>query len=1130
MSVERVLAQLLDCGAQIAREGENLSLRAPTGAVPSELRQAVRDHKGEILALLEPGQRLAPISSQEQRLWYIHTHEGGGNAYNMNLAWTVRGPLHIEALDAALRTVAARHETLRTRYVALDGKPYRLVAPKTNFQLRYEDCSRLDECEAREKARALSEAFSRRAFDLESGDLIRAAVYCVCQRRHEMRIILHHIAADGWSMGVLMDELFACYEAQIEGSRTQLPELRQTFSDCVGHQHLEWRAARDEKLAFWKEELSGPLPPAQLPMDRQTPPPEAHESSKVSAWLSEDLAERLQGWAREHDATVFGVLLGAFAALLYRYGNQQSAILGITSALREQEGSENLIGFLANTLPLKIDVDNTVSFSGLVRQVRETLLRVREHSDTPFEEIVGEVRPPRQPGFEPLIHALFTMSRVPSPVRETTDGVIFERKPMAGGAARAPLAAVFENAGKRVRFTLDYDCAFFDDATAARMHDHYLRLLEEGLRDSEAPLSRLPLVGEDEERLLRQWNATEREYPARPLVHERIAEIAAEYPERLALADDAREFTYGEMEASAASLARALRERGAAPEQFVALCLPRSPEMVLGQLATVKAGAAYVALDPDQPDARLKFMIETSAPCAILCCEKEEDRFRAFGFPVLTASFEEQHPGNGHDADVDAKPEQAVYVIFTSGSTGAPKGVVVEHRNLLNLCCWHQEHFGHGTESRVSAVMNPAFDAAASESWPALYAGGSVHFPIDETRLNPPALRDWIVSRQLTLATMPTVLGAELIALPWPQRSALQHMICGGERLRRSPHEGIWFQFYNCYGPTENTVGSTLHPVQPHDGDAPPIGQPVPNTQVWVLDEHGRHTPIGVPGEMHLGGEQVARGYVNRPELTEERFVSSPFGRLYRTGDFARWRSDGVLEFIGRHDDQLQLRGHRIEPAEIERVICAQDWVEQAAVVLDERSEPRLAAYLVASGALDAPQLHARLQEELPKYMMPARFVLLDRMPVTQNDKIDRKLLATAPPQGEEILGERASRTAPRTPEEAAVAGIWQEVLDIPEVGVYDDFFSLGGHSLLATQALSRMQEDLGVDIGLKEFLAAPTVAALAQKTLAKAGGEASAANQSRSADRKPPLSVRSLEQLEALSEEQLERALKELE
>jgi amino acid adenylation domain-containing protein len=664
---------------------------------------------------------------------------------------------------------------------------------------------------------------------------------------------------------------------------------------------------------------------------------------------------------------------------------------------------------------------------------------------------------------------------------------------------------------------VNYDRGRFDEPTVARMMGHLRTLLEGIASDPHRPVADLPMLTKDERhQLLVTWNRTEADYPRERRVHELFESWAGRTPDALAVAGGGRRLTYGELNARANGLAHRLRALGVGPEVPVGLCLEPSPEAVVGMLGALKAGGAYVPLDPEDSRERLGFMLRDTRVPALLTrrgllqrIDNPLPRLPEGEVPVICL---DEGPGASRAENPDAPSGELAYIIYTSGSTGAPKGVEVLHAGLANLVAWHRRAYGVTPADRMSQVARLAFDASVWEIWPYLTAGASVHIPDRETRMSPGRVVAWLAAERITLCFLPTPLMEAALEEAWPEGLALRALFTGGDRLHRIPGRDYPFRIVNHYGPTEYTVVTTCAPVSPEDRE-PPIGRPIANTRVYVLDARMRPVPVGVPGELYIGGEGLARGYLNRPELTAERFVPDPFGaspeaRLYRTGDRVRYRPDGNLEFLGRMDQQVKIRGFRVEPGEIEAALVRHAGVREAAVVAREgASGQRLVAYVVPEGAPPGPdELRAFLQERLPAYMVPQAFVRLDSLPLTANGKVDRRGLPAPDDSG-------SPASEPRSPVEGALAAIWAEALGVERVGIHDNFFELGGHSLLAARLISRVGAELGVELPLQALFDAPTVAELALALTRRQAGET---------DREDL--ERLLSELEGLSDEEAER------
>jgi amino acid adenylation domain-containing protein len=1098
--------------------GVELPLRAlfegPTVAQMAGRVEDERRRELPVLAPVVPVERTGPLplSFAQERLWFIDRMEPGSAVYNVPVAWRLAGVLDVDALERALGEIVRRHETLRTVFAQADGSPVQVIAPFAGFALPMEDLSGLGEAdrEAAVQQRAGEEA--RRPFDLSAGPLFRAALLRLGAEDHLLMFSMHHIVSDGWSMGVLYRELSALYAAYREGAESPLAELPVQYADYAVWQREQLEGeALDRQLGYWRGRLAGAPELLELPTDHPRPAVQTYRGATVPVELSAELLERLQALGRSEGTTLYMTLLGAFQVLLSKYSGSDDVVVGSPIAGRTRKETEELIGFFVNTLVLRTDLSGDPSFREVLRRAREVTLGAYEHQEVPFERLVAELSPERSLSHAPLFQVMFAL--------QTAEGrggalagleVSGIRAELASAKFDLSLALTATEQG--LRGGLTYSTDLFERGTVDRMLGHLERVLEQVAADADVRLSRLELLGEAERALvLEAWNPAAAEYPADRCIHELFQAQAARTPGAIAATGGTVALTYAELNARANRLARHLVRLGVGPEARVGVCLERGPELMVCTLAVLKAGGAYVAMDPAYPPARLELMLRDSGAAVLLTDGRGAAPAEQDGVHVVRVDRDAHAFAAESAADLPNRvsPRNVAYVVYTSGSTGTPKGVAVDHASLGALCAWHVRAFGVTAADRGTQVASPGFDAAVWEVWPYLTRGASVHVVPEEVRADPPALRDWLVRHEATVSFIPTPVAEPMLALEWPADAALRWMLTGGDRLRARPAAGMPFAMSNNYGPTECTVVATSGTVRTEGVRAPSIGGPIENTRIYVLDAGVRPLPAGVPGELCIGGAQVARGYLNRPALTAERFVPDPFSptpgaRLYRSGDKVRWLEEsaevrecvsaevgsasadsrtnapthsrtGVLEYLGRLDEQVKVRGFRIELGEIEATLRRDPGVADCAVIArdDERGEKRLAAYVV--GDADAEALRDRLRASLPEYMVPSAFVFMDALPLTANGKLDRKALP-AP----EFASAKDRYVAPRTPVEEVLAGIWAEVLRLERVGVEESFFDLGGHSLLATRMASRVRELFGVELPLRALFEGPTVAQMA--------------------------------------------------
>jgi amino acid adenylation domain-containing protein len=1051
----------------------------------------------------------APLSFAQQRLWFLDQWAPGSAFYNVASAVRLGVAVSVGALERALAALVARHEVLRTTFPASEGRPVQVVAPVLRVPLELHDLSGLGVEERERRARRLAAEEAQRPFDLARGPLVRAGLVRLAADDHLLLVTLHHIVADGWSLGLFGRELAVCYEAFVAGREPELAELPIQYADFAVWQR-DWLSGErlERQLDYWKRELEG-LPVLELPTDHPRPAFQSFRGAELPLALPGALAARLRGLGESEGCTLFMTLLAAFFVLLGRYSGQRDVVVGAPIAGRTRPELEALIGFFVNTLVLRGDLSGEPSFRELLRRVRQTALNGYANQDLPFELLVEHLHPQRDPSRNPLFQIGFVLQNAGAPRPPQADAPL--STPLRGehGSAMFDMALhLWEHSdglGGKVEFSTD----LFELGSVERMLGHFRTLLEGAVADPDCSVWELPLLTAPERRrLLVDWNATGLawERPVRGF-HGLVEEQVDRSPDAVAVVWGERELSYLELDRAANRLAWRLRAAGVGPERLVGVCLQRSPELVVALLAVLKAGGAFVPLDPGYPRERLRFMLEDADVTALV-----SERALAAELPRTAARLvlvDEQPDREPPDRrpPADTAPNQLAYVIYTSGSTGHPKGAMIEHEAFANHLRWMQAELPLDSSDRVLQRTPVSFDACLWEIFAPLVAGAAMV-------LAPPAkagaeldLVELITNHEVTvLQLVPSHLRL-LLAEPGLERCrSLRRLFCGGEPLASDLVADLHarldvVELFNLYGPTEACVDATWWRCSrdsPPRGPWAPIGRPVANVRVFVVDGGLRPVPVGVVGELCLGGVGVGRGYLGRPELTAERFVSDPFGgsgRLFRTGDLVRWRADGCLEFVGRVDDQVKLRGFRIELGEVEAVLGAQAGVREVVVAVreDGSGQRRLVAYVVPEREPAADAVagwRAGLRRLLPEHMVPAVFVLLERLPVTANGKLDRAAL----PQPDATRPELEARyVAPADAVEARLAGLWGEVLGLERVGVEDDFFSeLGGHSLLATQLLSRIRKAFDVELALRALFEAPTVRELANAVRAAQAAQAS--------------------------------------
>ncbi|WP_420130689.1 amino acid adenylation domain-containing protein [Longimicrobium sp.] len=1078
--------------------GVEVPLRALfEGPTVAELAGRVEEMRSAELPVLPPvvpaGRTGAlPLSFAQERLWFIDRLEPGSAVYNMPAALRLTGALDGAALERALGEIVRRHEVLRTVFGQVNGSPVQVIVPFGGFTLPVEDLSGLGELDREAAVRERAGEEARRAFDLAAGPLFRAALLRLDTDDHVLLLSMHHIVSDGWSMGVLDREMWTLYEAYRDGRASPLPELPVQYADYAVWQREQLAGeALDRQLAYWRERLAGAPELLELPTDRPRPAVQTYRGASVPLELSLELLERLQALGRGEGATLYMTLLGAFQVLLSKYSGGDDIVVGSPIAGRTRGEVEGLIGFFINTLVLRTDLSGDPSFRETLRRVREATLGAYAHQEVPFEKLVAELQPERSLSHSPLFQVMFTLQNVEG--GEGGGGALPGLQVGGVGAAmeiaKFDLSLTFVATPQGLLGGLNYSTDLFERGTVERMLGHLARVLEQVAADADVRLSRLALTGPAERSMvLEEWNRTERPYPRGVCIHELFNAQVRERPDALALVWGDVQLTYRELDARANQLANHLVRLGVGPDARVGVLLERSAELIVSILAVLKAGGCYVPLDPGYPAERLRLMLADSSVRVLLSRGELAGVVETGALDVVLL---DQAAGSLASEPVEAPRSRATaenlaYIVYTSGSTGKPKGVMVAHRHVVQLVM-ETDYVRFRPGDRVAQASNASFDALTFEAWGALMNGATLVGIPRDVLLSPPALREMLREERITTLYQTTALLNQLSREQPDVFAPLRDVLFGGQAVdadsvRRLLKAGGPQRLLHMYGPTETTAWCSWEQVEQVAEDAltVSVGRATGNQRIYLLDTALNPVPVGVPGEAYVGGDGVVRGYLDRPGLTAERFLPDPFAaqpgaRMYRTGDRLRWKTDGKLEFIGRVDEQVKVRGFRIEPGEIEAALTAHAGVQEVRVIVrqDQPGEQRLVAYVV--GQPDADALREHLRQSLPEYMVPSAFVALERIPLTPNGKLDVKAL----PAPEHAAG-TDRYVAPRTPAEEVLAGIWGEVLRLERVGVEESFFELGGHSLLATRVVSRVREVFGVELPLRAMFEAPTVARLA--------------------------------------------------
>jgi amino acid adenylation domain-containing protein len=1096
--------------------GAELPLRALfEGPTVAEMARAVEDARRRELPVLPPvvptGRTGAlPLSFAQERLWVVDQMEGAGALYNVPMARRLEGALDVEALRGALGEIVRRHETLRTVFREVEGSLQQVIVPFAGFEVPLEDLSGLDAAEREARVGQRAEEDAVRPFDLSAGPLVRARLLRLGREEHVLLLCVHHIASDGWSMDVLAHELNVLYGAFRENRGSPLPEPAVQYADYAVWQrrHLGGNAL-EPHLAYWRETLSGAPELLALPADHPRPAARAQRGAHERIELPAVLLERLRALGRDEGATLFMVLLGAFQAVLSRNGGGEDVVVGSPIAGRTSREIEGLIGYFANTLVLRTELGGNPSFRDVLRRVRAATLGAYEHQDVPFDRLVAELQPERSPSHSPLFQVTFTLQDG-ALSRWSLPGVRLSAVRTEAHAAKFDLMLAMEATPDGLRAGLTYATDLFERGTIRRLLGHLERVLEQVARDADVRLSELRLAGEEERALLAAGHAT-RSFPVAERLDQRFEARALERPDAPALTFAGTTTAYGELNERANRLAHRLRALGVGPEVRVGIVLERSAELIVSILAVLKAGGAYVPLDPSYPADRIAFVLEDARIPVLVTASGVLARLPVFTGAALCLDTDADAIAreSGENPGVQAGPDTLAYVIYTSGSTGKPKGVQVTHANAARLFDATDAWFGFAADDVWTLFHSCAFDFSVWEIWGALlYGGRLVVVPYLTTR-SPEDFHRLLVDEGVTMlsqtpSAFKQLVQADLASGVDPSALRLRCVVFGGEALE--PHSlrpwmdrhGERPRLVNMYGITETTVHVTYRVITRADLDrgGSPIGVPIPDLSLYVLDAGLEPVPAGVTGELFVGGAGVARGYLNRPELTAERFIRDPFSadpaaRLYRSGDLARRRADGELEYLGRADQQVKIRGFRIELGEIEAALMELPDVRDAAVLVRDEAnrEKRLVAYVVLhpGAAEDATAMRAALSVRLPEHMVPAVFVVLPQMPLTSHGKLDRRALP-APEAGRTL---RAAYAAPASDPERLLQEVWQEVLGAEQVGVLENFFAAGGDSMRAVQMVAVLRRR-GMALTVRDLFEAPTIRGLAERSEAAArAGEA---------------------------------------
>jgi amino acid adenylation domain-containing protein len=1050
--------------------------------------------RGQDLKPRVPGERV-PLAYGQRRLWLLDQLSPENPAYNETNSLRFRVPLNLEVFRRAVNEIVRRHESLRTSVQVIDGVPVQSIAQLLSINIPLADLRHMSPADREAEALKSAVEQSRVAFDLSEGPLLRGSVYRLDTADFLFVLTMHHMICDGWSMGVFMVELVALYWSFLAGKPSPLPELQIQLGDYAVWQHRNLSPnSQNQQLTYWREQLRD-LPILQLPTDRPRPAEFTYRGARQPVKIAGDAYASLTRLAERQNVTLFTVLFAVFGVLLHRYTEQEDIPIGAPSAGRSRKELEPLIGFLVNTFVMRLQIPGNATFLEVLENVRRTTIEAYANQDVPFDRLVEELQPKRDKSRNPLFQVMFQLFTRPSAPGLKKD-LLLPFLPVDSGSSKFDLSAELIWTEDAIQGQIEYNTDLFDAGRIERMVAHFYRLIESVTADPTRRISDLAiLTPEEENQLVVEWNNTSVPYPRDQTIPGVFLEQMARTPDAPAVRFEGQTLSYRELHQRAESVAAELNSRGIRPGNLVGLHLERSLELPAALLGILMAGAAYVPLDPGYPRERIAYLVADSGVRGILTTTNKAADLAGFEGAVITMDDLTGSPPDVAGSTATPSATDVAYVMYTSGTTGDPKGVAVTHRNILRLVK-NVRYVNFDANQTVLQFAPISFDASTFEVWGCLLNGGTlaIHPP------GVPSLEElgaFIKAEKISLLFLTTSLFGQMIEHCAADLRGVEQIVTGGEQLFVSVAKAAWkalprSRIVNGYGPTECTTFACTYTVARPEalGHTVPIGRPIENTTAYILDHCGNLMPIGMPGELYIGGDGVAARYCQRPELTEERFVRDPFvpdGRLYRTGDVACYREDGNILFLGRRDRQVKLSGYRIELSEVESTIVSHPNVCGAAVVLTGTEQKRLRAFYETHGGrtLSPAALRSYLSQQLPPYMVPSQLEAVDQLPLTPNGKVDFDALSCRELRD---AGQRETFVPAKNPTEQRLREIWSELLQAERVGVRDNFFELGGHSLLATRLLSRIRNAFEVQITMQEFFDRPTIEDLAELLNQRAG------------------------------------------
>ncbi len=1033
-----------------------------------------------------------PLSFAQQRLWFLDQLQPNSSVYNVPMALRITGFLNIEALKNSLETIVERHEILRTTYASVES-PVQVVQDRFCVSLPIFDLSGEEEIARREILRRRLREEAAKAFNLKSDLMLRVALFRLTLKEHVLFLNVHHIAFDEWSQKIFFRELLHCYRAFCEKADPGLRPLPIQYADFASWQrdplhHHAWI----DQLKYWKEHLGTNVQLTDLPSDRSEPQERSLLGATSSRVFSRGLVHSVRSLCRKECVTPYMLLFSAFNVLLHRYTGQDEITVGTPVSGRNRVETEDLIGFFVNTLPIRTDFTGDLTFRELLLRERNTCLNAFSRQDVPFEKIVETLQPERTSARNPFFNVMFSLQNAPHNKWELP-GLVFEQIEIENGTSKFDLTLAMQDGGESLGAVAEFSTDLFSPGTIERLLGHLEVVLESAVSNPEQKISKLPLLTPAEHvQILVDWNQTSTVYPREATVHKLFEKAVCKNPDAIAVRYGSDQLTYAQLNDRANRVANFLRKLGAGPDVPIGVSMERSTQMIVGWLGILKAGAAYVPLDPEYPQERLAFMIEDTKMPVILT---QKALLHQFSKETRTICIDSdwrsisQEPNTSPLVDVGA--ENLAYIIYTSGSTGRPKGAAVPHRGIVRLV-FNTNYIQFDSDDRLAQISNSSFDAATFEVWGSLLHGGQLVGVEKDIFLSPKAFAQFIHEEKITGMFLTVALFNQIVAEVPDAFRGIKNVLFGGDAadakaVRTVLEKGAPQHLINGYGPTESTTFSSCYEVRSVHPEAKSIsiGRPNSNTMYYVLDKNLQPVPVGVWGELHIGGDGLARGYFNRPELTASKFIKNPFspdpgGRLYKTGDRVRWLPEGIIDFSGRIDCQVKIRGFRIEPEEIESILKQQSLVRDAVVLVREDSpgDKRLVAYVATpqAGATTPEQLRKILAEKVPAYMVPSTVVVMEAFPLTPNGKIDRRSLPKPENKSTTVEVE-----PPRSFLENQLKRIWADVLERKSVGVDENFFELGGHSLLAVKLFAQVEKQLGHRVPLQILFQAPTIEQLAK-------------------------------------------------